>query len=448
MSLRLLIFVLISNINYSQNNFKLVYKTAEHFIFYDSNTFHLYKYDGKLESYFHVSNKILNTLGTDFLDSPFFKENKFIYSNNKNHKIVSVGGAQVYEVINDTLTRVDYSFDYKMTNQSAVFTKNDTIFKFGGYGFWSSRNFFTYFDSSTKDWEFYPSNSTLLPQPIHNFNYKLVNDDFFIINGYSPNVNDGTKDYELNEIWKFNFIKKKWYNLGVSNLPKYDNEISIDDKTFFAKKINSPVFMHIDILGNKFFNVETANTSFPINGLNSIIKSDTLYAFKDGNFIKKPYRELIYSSNRVESSQKRIYLRSIELLTGLGFSSLTLLLLLLSSIMFLKFRQNQKPRISELGLRYKGISYDIEEDEKNIIEALISKGEVFSQEIYDIVENKALSYPQNNKIKNNTIKELNKKLEKILDVKDFIKSKKMPDDARVLIYYTNHANMFFRKKKI
>ena len=116
--------------------------------------------------------------------------------------------------------------------------------------------------------------------------------------------------------------------------------------------------------------------------------------------------------------------------------------------MFLKFRQNQKPRISELGLRYKGISYDIEEDEKNIIEALISKGEVFSQEIYDIVENNALSYPQNNKIKNNTIKELNKKLEKILDVKHFIKSKKMPDDARVLIYYTNHANMFFRKKKI
>ena len=88
------------------------------------------------------------------------------------------------------------------------------------------------------------------------------------------------------------------------------------------------------------------------------------------------------------------------------------------------------------------------EIEKKIIEAIISKEEVMSQEIYDLVENKSLSYPQNNKIKNDTIKRLNKKLDKILGIKDFIKSKKMPEDARVLIYYTNHKNMFYRKKKI
>jgi hypothetical protein len=448
MLLRSLIFILISNLNYSQDPLKLVYKAKHHFVFYDSNTFYLYNYDGKFEDSFYASNKILNEIDLNSLDLPAFKKNKFIYSDDNNHKIVSVGGGHVYEVVNDTLRRIDFSFNHKMTNGGAVFKKNDTIFKFGGYGFWSSRNFFTYFDPSSKEWEFYPSNSTLLPPPIHDFNYSLINDDFFIINGYSPNVINGKKNYELSEIWKFNFNEKKWYNLGVSNLPYYDNYISIDDKTFFARKVNSLMFMHVDILNNKFNYVEIANTSFPINGLDTHIVKDTLYAFKDGNFIKKPYRELIFPSDRFDSSEKRIYLWSIELLNGLGLSSLTLLGILIFSIMFLKFKQNQKPRITDLGLRYKGTTFDMEAAEKNIIQALISKNEVFSQEIYDIVENKSLSYPQNNKIKNDTIKKLNKKLYKILGVKHFIKSKKMPEDARVIIYYTQYANMFFRKKKI
>jgi len=170
-----------------------------------------------------------------------------------------------------------------------------------------------------------------------------------------------------------------------------------------------------------------------------------LYAFKDGNFINKPYTNLIYPSKKIDSSTKRIYLRAIELMQGLSLSSITLLGILFSSILFLKYRQNQKARVTELGLRFKGITYEIQDAEKIIINTVISKDEVYSQEIYDIVENKTLSYPQNNKIKNDTIKKINKKLAIILGVKDFIKSKKLPEDARVLLYYTNHADIFFKK---
>ena len=123
--------------------------------------------------------------------------------------------------------------------------------------------------------------------------------------------------------------------LGKNNSKKIIldmNTISIDDKSFFAKNVNNNVFMHIDILKNKFYNVDTANTSFPIDGLNSIIKEDTLYAYKKGHFVKKPYRDLIFPSNRVDSSEKRIYLRSIELLNGLGYSSLLILGILINVI--------------------------------------------------------------------------------------------------------------------
>lgn len=437
----------ISNIFFSFDNQNLIFNTGSEFIFCSKNTFSIYSYDGTFKKSFFVSDELIKDLKPNSAEISFSKRFKVFNKNSDNIKIVSVGGGHVFSVDNDTLKREDFSFNHKMSFGSAVFVRNDTIFKFGGYGFWSSRNFFTYFDNSSKEWEFYPSNSLLLPPPIHNFNFKVFDDEFIMTNGYTPDVGTGIKNQSVSDIWKYNFIDRKWDNLGVSNLPKYDNILEIDNDVFFARKQNNYDFIYVDYLNNVFYDVETANTSIPINGLSSIIKGDTLYAFKDGNFLKKPYRELIYTSKRVGSIEKRIYLRSIELINGLGLSSFILVALLFSCILFLKYRQNQKPRLTQLGLRFKGTSYDMQESEKNIIEVIISKDEVMSQEIYDLVENKSLSYPQNNKIKNDTIKKINNKLEKTLGIKQFIKSKKLPEDARVLVYYTEDSDLFYKKNK-
>ena len=445
MTLLLSLVIFVSNIFFSFDNQNLIFNTGSEFIFYTKNYFNIYSYDGTLKNSFFVSDEIIKDLKPNTQEKIFSKRFKIFTKEFDNIKIVSVGGGQVYKVVNDTLKREDFSFNHKMSFDSAVFVKNDTIYKFGGYGFWSSRNFFTYFDNSSKEWEFHASNSMLLPPPIHNFNYKLLDEEFIITNGYSPNVNTGTKNQIVSDIWKYNFTDRKWDNLGVSNLPKYDNIIEIDNDVFYARKLKTMDFIFVDYLNNIFYDVETANTSIPVNGLNSIIKRDTLYAYKEGNFLKKPYRELIYTSKGI--TEKRIYLRSIELINGLGLSSFTLLTLLISGILFLKYRQNQKPRITQLGLRFKGTSYDMLESEKNIIKAIISKEEVMSQEIYDLVENDNLSYPQNNKIKNDTIKKINNKLEKVLGIKEFIKSKKLPEDARVLVYYTEDSDLFYKNNK-
>lgn len=447
MGLLLSLYIFISNIFFSFDNQNLIFNTGSEFIFYGKNYFNIYSYDGTLKNSFFVSDEILNDLKPNIEEKSFSERFKIFTKEFDNIKIVSVGGGQVYKVDNDTLKREDFSFNHKMSFGSAVFVKNDTIYKFGGYGFWSSRNFFTYFDNSSKEWEFHATNSLSLPPPIHNFNYRLFDEEFIITNGYSPNVNTGIKNHIVSDIWKYNFTDRKWDNLGVSNLPKYDNIIEIDKDVFYARKLKNMDFIFVDYLNNIFYDVETANTSIPINGLNSIIKGDTLYAYKEGNFLKKPYRELIYTSKRISSTEKRIYLRSIELINGLGLSSFTLVALLITIILFLKYRQNQKPRTTELGLRYKGTSYNMIESEKKIINAVLSKEEVMSQEVYDLVENDNLSYPQNNKIKNDTIKKINNKLEKVLGIKEFIKSKKLPEDARVLVYYTEDSDLFYRNNK-
>ena len=64
-------------------------------------------------------------------------------------------GGLVYELRGNKIVRLDRSFMHKMQINAQNFEYDNRIFRFGGYGFWSVRNFFTYFDLNTKEWEAY-----------------------------------------------------------------------------------------------------------------------------------------------------------------------------------------------------------------------------------------------------------------------------------------------------
>ena len=68
------------------------------------------------------------------------------------HYFLGAGGI-VYLLENGSIKRVDHSFDHKMQFGCVIFSHNSKLYKYGGYGFWSARNFFTYFDDHTKEWE-------------------------------------------------------------------------------------------------------------------------------------------------------------------------------------------------------------------------------------------------------------------------------------------------------
>ena len=79
------------------------------------------------------------------------KQNGFFFINDES--------GLVYKMINNSLSRIDKSLDNRLLADSYIFKHNDTIFRYGGYGFWSQRDFMIYFDEDFKEWEFYPSNT-------------------------------------------------------------------------------------------------------------------------------------------------------------------------------------------------------------------------------------------------------------------------------------------------
>ena len=358
-------------------------------------------------------------------------------------KIVSISHGFVFQSTNDTLRRIDLSYKHSMTNQSYVFQRNDTIFKFGGYGYWSNRNSFSYFSDSSKQWEFYKTNKGPMPPGLANSIGVISKDDkLYVLQGESVDNFTGVRKVRNVNVWKFDFSTKTWQDMGVSNVPNIGEYKVLESGMLIgnAKKENELVL--VDLENNNFEPIKKSNSTFTLFGKTAVIHQDTLYNVLGNSIISTALSNEIASVNL--KNPKSIYYNTKTLFNGLYNAALITIILIAAIVIFLRYKRNQSPKISELGIRYKGVSYHLTGKEKRILEEILASDNVSSQRMYDLVESSTLSYPQNNKIKNDTIKKVNKKIHKILDIKDFIESKKDENDQRVIIYYTQKAHVFIR----
>ena len=207
------------------------------------------------------------------------------------------------------------------------------------------------------------------------------------------------------------------------------------------KNIGIRSYCLISFADNKIKYVNKNKTSFNLAGNQVFFVGDTIYNINHND-------QLIFSNiNGIFDIENPVKTTSIYINTNVLYNDLTKtafvsILIIIILIVFLKYKRNQRPRISDFGIRYKGISYTLKIKEKKILQLVLSNNEVSSQQMFDAIEDMSLSYPQNNKIKNDIIKMVNNKIYKILDIEDFIESKKLESDGRVLIYYTQHAHLF------
>ena len=167
------------------------------------------------------------------------------------HFIESNGG-KVYRLSNDTIQRVDNSYTHKMTNGSNVFTYNNTIYRYGGYGFWTSNNKLTFFDPNTQEWQIINSANGIYPGGSFNGFHKILNDKLYIIGGLKVNPKDLNTNLKNDELWSFDFKTKKWENLGVlsQNIEYVIPSFVINDNIFKTTKTTKSIILEIDLKNN------------------------------------------------------------------------------------------------------------------------------------------------------------------------------------------------------
>ena len=194
-----------SNYSFNKNNEELLIFKKDSVSIYDLNSFHL------LEK-------------KEIISPPNFDFSVYHILDKEPIHFVEINGGKVYQLNNDTIQRIDNSYTHKMVWQSNVFTYNDTIYRYGGYGFWTTNNKLTFYDTVTNEWQIISSVNGIYPKGSCSSFYKILNDKLYIIGGEKVNPEDLNQRINNDEIWSFDFKAKKWENIGLLNQNiKYSN---------------------------------------------------------------------------------------------------------------------------------------------------------------------------------------------------------------------------------
>ncbi len=350
---------------------------------------------------------------------------------------VSNEGGMVSILKNDTIKRIDRSFNHQMQHGSIIFNYKSKIYKYGGYGFWSNRNFFTYFDDKTKEWEVVdPINSKSIPEGSYGGTYILDGDDFYIFNGKKINPYRRKERILSDEVWKFNLKDHQWRFLGTrTSLPiKIIGKIKRNNKILVKRESN---IKEIDVINNRITIYEHGLFSsrlvdkFPLYFLNNKVycfineRGKTYFHGIDQNsFIGKKISEKVLYKNY-----------SWWITLALFFILLPFLIVFIAWRVVKFYKKQKKIVLLDNGLRFKNKFTEFDQESMEIIRMLLSENEISSNRILSIVEKEQYSTAHNERIKVQKLNEINLKVKILLGVnEEIINSFKSKNDRRIRIY--------------
>ena len=383
-----------------------------------------------------------NTTDTLGVDDDFNSNNiSLVTSFNKSY-VVSKSGGMVWSVNRSGLRRIDNSFDHKMASNSNVFVHRDTIFKFGGYGYWSNRNFLTFFSTTSREWEYYKVNpKTYLPPAVNDAVGVYHNGQFYFDGGVTIDPYNGVTYIPSNNVWRFDFSNKTWKDLGVTNfkVSTYSEYVDIGDGMVLVrneKAGSSSNSYLLDYVSNTISEIDPIPYYIRIN--NRLVANDSIYNIRGDVFFGVSLDD--FTSNKI--STKNLYLDSNSLFKNLSrIVGFTLIFVLITLIYFYRKNRN-RPRPTETGIVVNREHYSLNPNELIILNLLLYNKNVTSKTIADKIRDPKLSLAQNNKIKLDLIASTDKKVSRALGINRFIHTRKSVRDKREIIYFTPNRKEF------
>ena len=354
-------------------------------------------------------------------------------------------GGEVFELKDNKLVRIDQSFEHKMQINSQTFTYDNRIFKFGGYGFWSARNFFTYFDLNSKEWEAYsPVQGEKIPPGLFDVNQYKNGDDITYFNGITINANDNLKFEQSRDIWHFNLKTKTWTYKGKSVQFFGNTPQNFQYKNYYFAFTDERRIIRVNFTDDTyetFSNEAVSSKIAPI--LTPFIEDERIFFFAnnhasgDIDLVSMPLTDFLG-----KAMEKNDF---IELNIWKDYSSYFLILLSLLTAglgvcLWMKYSPTKASKITDKhGILYLGkAAINFDEIELKVIKYLLKNDAVPNSELLELVEQKGVHFSHNIRVKNDILNQLNLKLKAILQVDvNFIIFKKSDTDSRLKMYRLN-----------
>ena len=332
-----------------------------------------------------------------------------------------MGNVYAYKVNTQTLERLDHSF-YKGYNFSSTeFIRQDTLFSFGGYGFWHFNNTQTFFDKKHKEWFLYKSKNKG-PETIKGGlqGYDATKDVFYSGLGFDDPRLIGGKKENSSTFYLFDFKTKEWVFLGKLNgdltFGDLEREMYWNGRYFICWSTTE--FYIIDPRANKVYGNKTMDIAFNSSS-KFYTKGDSLIHYSsDGSTIWK------YSIKKMlEESEELGPLYTNNIFTN-NYMPIGLGVLLLGGLgAYVQVRRSKR----------KHSSYFTEQEE-NLLSAFIQSGSLSTQDINEVLGSASKSLDNQRRIRSITIKQINQKLFEAYGIKEGIEKQADAEDKRLTIY--------------
>ena len=358
------------------------------------------------------------------------------------------GGVLLFE--NDSLFRVDNSFKHKMQINSSIFCYNDKVYKYGGYGFWSHRNFITVFEPETREWEFVPfSESDSYPIGRQDAIVKVIDNFLYMFGGNAMDEANGMVKYPMNDIWKFDLKKGIWTELGKINIESEGLSlyplVDFEESILISNGVED-IIWKIDLKANKISTYERNSFLRKIFGMNRnqnfqmFYFQNKFYGFFKSNNELDQIDLVTRNSDEIFAnliSEKKFYKNEDHYFKSLIFFFPFLILIIFIIYQTDQQRINRKKiKLSKGELFFKGKKIEMDPLSIRILnQFILSDNSVSSSQILDWINKPQLDYSYRTRLVKEILHNINYSIRNVLKIDyEVITVKKSNLDKRLKVY--------------
>ncbi len=149
--------------------------------------------------------------------SPFNNERFIPFYNSEETTLALCGGGHVLSLNQNVLSRTDDSVIQRNQLKASTFFYKDRLYMYGGYGFWTFKNYLTYLDNQTGQWEIVLPKSKYIPPGRWRAVAHSFNDRLYVLGGRHNPSESSQKDVILNDHFYFDLKTQQFINLGQTN---------------------------------------------------------------------------------------------------------------------------------------------------------------------------------------------------------------------------------------
>ncbi|MDA9893861.1 hypothetical protein N9V60_04220 [Flavobacteriaceae bacterium] len=361
-------------------------------------------------------------------------ESNFSVENIKNDILfIRNGSGEVFKMGNKSVKRIDKSTIQDFLIGSDAFAFKDTIFRYGGYGYWTVFNKLIYYDYKTSQWELYKNT-----QSEGRFNHEtfIDKDKAYFVGGFSLGTDINQNDVQKKKVEYYDFNDKAFNLLGNGTSFFHGKKIKNDLGENLLFKKNRKL-LKLDFEKNNVI-------EYFDNSLFSKISFDYDCYFHRGNFIfisekqNKKYLNVIPQELILSQKVAEYDLLENNNIGTLKILGLTLFVAIIFFLGYYLINLKKSLRLGQNVVYYGFNKKSINNIQYEILREIFDKGSIYSSQIDSLIFDDNLSRASNFKKKNFYLKELDQLLQLLTGLNEGVLIKKETKlDARIKMFVLN-----------